>query len=281
MSDREGVISSKGSPHGTHIHACEQSHENIQSHADDAQRLTVESPQADLLRWHYRLGHLSFKLIKAMAELGLLPKKLAKAPILKCVGCMFAAMTKKPWRTKGRNTGGQVGRILKITSPGQCVSVIMLESRQVGFIAHMKGRLTKKRYRYATVFVDHFSDLKYVDCMSEITLEETIYAKKSFERYAAGFNVRVEHYHCDNGRFADNSIIQHCAGMGQGITYCGVNAHFQNGRAEKAIRDLQTMARKMILHAKGMARRNSPVSVALCLANGRSRTQQCPQRRGC
>ena len=39
--------------------------------------------------------------------------------------------------------------------------------------------------------------------------------------------------------------------MGQGIKYCGVNAHFQNERAEKAIRDLQTMARKMILHAKG------------------------------
>ena len=39
--------------------------------------------------------------------------------------------------------------------------------------------------------------------------------------------------------------------MGQGITYCGVNARIQNGRAEKAIRDLQTMARKMLLHAKG------------------------------
>ena len=87
--------------------------------------------------------------------------------------------------------------------------------------------------------------------MSEITSEETIYAKKLFERYAAGFNVRVEHYHCDNGIFADNSFIQHCEGMGQGIKYCGVNAHFQNGRAEKAIRDLQTMARKTILHAKG------------------------------
>ena len=78
--------------------------------------------------------------------MGLLPKKLAKDPIPKCAGCIFAAMTKKPWRTKGRNTGGQVGRILKITRPGQCVSVDMLESPQVGFIAHMKGRLTKKRY---------------------------------------------------------------------------------------------------------------------------------------
>ena len=145
-----------------HTHACEKSHENLQPHDDDAQILTVETPQADLLRWHYRLRHLSFKFIKTMAEVGILPKKLAKAPIPKCAGCMFAAMTKNPWSTKGRNTGGQVGRILKITRPSQCVSVDMLESPQVGFIAHMKVRLTKKSYRYATVFVDHFSDLKYV-----------------------------------------------------------------------------------------------------------------------
>ena len=73
---------------------------------------------------------------------------------------MFSEMTKNPWRTKGRNTGGQVGRILKITRPGKCVSVEILEYPQVGFIAHTKERLTKKSYIYATVFVDHFSDLK-------------------------------------------------------------------------------------------------------------------------
>ena len=139
---------------------------------------------------------------------------------------MFAAMTKKPWRTKGRNTGGKVGRIIKITRPGQCISIDMLESPQVGLISHMKGRLTKKRYIYATLFVDHFSDLKYVQCMSKITSEETIYAKKVFERHAAGFNVRVDHYHCNNRRFEDNAFIQHCEGMGQGIIYCGANAHF-------------------------------------------------------
>ena len=71
----------------------------------------------------------------------------------------------------------------------------MLDFPHVGFIAHMKGQITKKRYRYATVFVDHLLDLKYVHYMSKITLEETIYAKKSFERHTAGFNVRVEHYH--------------------------------------------------------------------------------------
>ena len=77
----------------------------------------------------------------------------------------------------------------------------------------MKQRLTKKRYRYATVFVDHFSDLKYIHCIYEITSEETIYAKKGFERHAAGFNVREEHYHYKNGRFTDTAFIQNCKVM--------------------------------------------------------------------
>ena len=86
--------------------------------------------------------------------------------------------------------------------------------------------------------------------MSEVTYEETIYAKKYFERYAGGFNVKVDHYHFENWGFSENAFINHCKGMGQGITYCGVNAHFQNRRAEKAIRDLHTIAQNMSLHAK-------------------------------
>ena len=127
----------------------------------------------------------------------------------------------------------------------------MLESSKVGFISHMKLQITKKRYRYATVFVDHFSDLKYVHCMSKMTSEETIHAKKCFKRYSSGFNVKVKHYHCDIRRFAYNMFVQNCEVMGQVITYCGINVHFQNGRAKKAIRDLQTMAKKMLLRTKG------------------------------
>ena len=45
----------------------------------------------------------------------------------------------------------------------------------------------------------------------------------------------------------DNGFIQACKDNNQGITYCGVNAHFQNGIAEKRIRDLQEQARMMLL----------------------------------
>ena len=166
--EQEGETSSKSSNQQARhdAHPGDGSVETIEHakshpHADDAQRLTVENPQASLLRWHYHLGHLSFKMIKTMASVGLVPKRIATEPIQKCAGCMFSSMTKKPWRTKG-STGKQVRRKSKVTRPGQCVSVDQLESHQVGLCAQSKGIPTKKRYRYATISMDHFSDLKFV-----------------------------------------------------------------------------------------------------------------------
>jgi hypothetical protein len=75
-------------------------------------------------------------------------------------------------------------------------------------------------------------------------------AKEAFEAYSQSFGVKIRHYHADNGRFADNLFLQSVREAGQTISFCGVNAHFQNGIAEKRIRDLQESARKQLLHAK-------------------------------
>jgi hypothetical protein len=40
---------------------------------------------------------------------------------------------------------------------GEIVSVDQMESTEVGIFAQLKGALTKKWYRYCTVFMDHFS----------------------------------------------------------------------------------------------------------------------------
>ncbi len=157
---------------------------------------------------------------------------------------MFGAMTKKPWRTKGATNP-----IRKATRPGECVSVDQLISTQHGFIAQLKGRLINQRYRGATVFVDHFSRLRYIHFHTSLTSEETIQAKMAFEKFAARHGVKIQQYHADNGRFADNAFISHCEDNKQLLTYCGVNAHFQNGIAERAIRDIQEQARKSLLHA--------------------------------
>ncbi len=60
----------------------------------------------------------------------------------------------------------------------------------------------------------------------------------------------MKHYHADNGRFADNGFVNHVSKNRQSITYCGVNAHFQNGVAEKRIRDLQDQTTTMLMHTE-------------------------------
>ncbi len=119
----------------------------------------------------------------------------------------------------------------------------------MGFIAQLKGTLTKKRYTAATIFVDHYSWLKYIHLMTKLTSEETMEAKQAFEHFAEQHGVCILHYHCNSGRFADNAFKNSCSTKRQQLTFCGVNAHFQNGIAEKAIRDLQESARKQLLHA--------------------------------
>ena len=103
----------------------------------------------------------------------------------------------------------------------------------------MKGRLTRRRYKYATIFVDQFSRFTYVHLQRTLTSAETIEAKETFEHKAREMGVRVEHYHADIGRFADNDFCNHVQRSGQSLTFCGANAHWQNGVAEKAIRDVK------------------------------------------
>lgn len=80
------------------------------------------------------------------------------------------------------------------------------------------------------------------------TGEETLKAKKAFEAHVASFDVTVKNYHADNGRLAERKFLDHAEQHGQGVSFCGVNAHFQNGIAEKRIRDLTERARTSLLH---------------------------------
>jgi hypothetical protein len=149
-----------------------------------------------------------------------------------CAGCLFGAMTKVPW--KGQKTSFKV---FVATKAGQCVSVDQTILTQVGFIAQLKGTLIKKHYTVATIFVDHYSRLKYIHLMTKLTSEETMEAKQAFEHFAKQHGIRILHYHCNNQQFADNAFKNSCSAKGQRLTFYGVNAHFQNGIAEKAIRD--------------------------------------------
>jgi hypothetical protein len=100
------------------------------------------------------------------------------------------------------------------------------------------------------MLVDHFSGMSYVYLQKGATASEMIEAKKAFEGFASMYSVVMKHYHSDNGIFETCEFQDKVAVIQQTILFCGVNAHHQNGKAEKKIRDLQELTRTMILHAQ-------------------------------
>ena len=65
----------------------------------------------------------------------------------------------------------------------------------------MKGKLTKKCYKCATIFVDHFSHLRFVHLQLDNKSDETLAIKLALEQYAEEHGVKILNYYCDNGRF--------------------------------------------------------------------------------
>ncbi len=155
---------------------------------DQDDELTALDDQTELMRWPYRLGHLSFPKLRLLALIGKIPKRLANARPPLCAGCAFGTMTKLLWRTKENPSA-----IFTATKPGQCVSVDHMESTQVGFFAQLKGTFTLRRYWATTVFVDHFSGYKYIHLMSQLSSAKTVASKVAFERHASNLGVSILH----------------------------------------------------------------------------------------
>ena len=205
----------------------------------------VENNSLQLLHYHHKYGHIPFARLKQMAKQGIIPSHLQHAKIPACAACLFGRATRRPWRHK---TPSNRRTPKPITSPGQQVSVDMLTSPTPGFVAQMTGLLTKQRYRYATVFVDHYSGYGYLYLQKTQTVEETLEAKTAFEQHALQHGVKPTSYHADNGVFRANKWVQDCIRKHQTLTFAGVNAHHQNGRAERRIGLLQELTRTQLIH---------------------------------
>lgn len=208
----------------------------------------IDDKAAQLARYHVQLGHMPESSLRALMRSGHLPNTLLNTRLPPCAACAYGKQTRKPWRYKPRHD--HTTRMIKqAKNPGDCVSVDQLDATEPGFIGQLKGSLTRQRYRYATVFVDHYSRLSYVHLQKTTSSVETLEAKLAFEKFAASHGVTISHYHADNGRFVDNLWDAHIAKKGQTQSLCGVNAHWQNGVAEKRIRDLLEKSRTLLLDA--------------------------------
>ena len=200
-------------------------------------KVTKSQHVQELMHYHEKLGHMSFRRIRQMARSGILPTRLSKCDIPLCPSCLYGKLSRKAWRTSKHKNA-----IAKALKPGQFISVDQLESSTPGLIAQLKGTPTRDRYRIATIFVDHFSDYTFVHLQRDTSSEETLRAKREFERISRSMGVKITHYHSDNGRFIDNAWSNDAMYQGQSVSLCGVKAHHQNGKVERRIRELQDLA---------------------------------------
>ena len=146
---------------------------------------------------------------------------------------------RRPWRSK--STPKTIRKDTE-TKPGDCISIDQLVSAQPGLIPQMTGFLTNMRIWGATIFVNHVSDYVYVALMRDLTLDETLLAKTSFERHSNNGGVNIKAYQADNGRFADQAFWDSINKSNQTITYCAAGAHHQHGIVERRIEELTLIA---------------------------------------
>jgi hypothetical protein len=206
----------------------------------------VKRKQARLATIHERLGHTSYSQLKLMARAGLIHRDLTNVNPPTFPGCAYDKAHRRSWRQKGiRNRR----KLQQATAVGQVVSIDQLVSPTAGFVPTHRGTPTVQRYVGATVFVDHHSDFTYVHLMIKMNAETTAEAKLAFERVAASYGATVRHYHSDNGLFDTKAFKASISKAGQTLSFCGVNAHHQNGKTKNRIKDITTGGRTALLHA--------------------------------
>jgi hypothetical protein len=204
--------------------------------------------QQELLSWHNRLYHLPFNCLIQLAHWWVLPCFILgcedKPPL--CVVCQFGQAHRRPWHTKGKDSGSI--HCPTETEPGDGTSVNQIVSAQPGLIPQMSGFPTSDCIWGTTSFCDHTSDFVWVHLMRNFTLEETLRAKRAYEKILKQAGCTAKHYHVDNSRFSDKGFHKDINDKGQELTFCGVGAHHQNRIIENCNKQLILGMHTLLLH---------------------------------
>ena len=162
-----------------------------------------------------------------------------------CIVCQFGQAHRRPWRAKGKDSGS-IHRPTE-TEPGVGTSVDQIILAQPGLILQMSGFPTSNRIWGTTNFCDHASNFVYVHLIRNFTLEETLLAKRAYEKILKQAGRTAKHYHADNGCFSDKGFHKDIYNKGQELTFCGVGVLHQNGIIENRNKQLTLGARTVLL----------------------------------
>lgn len=224
----------------------------------------ITAAQKELLLWHWRLGHASFKRIQwlfatpiskdeALTKTLLVSKnpKVSSCKNPLCVACQIAKQSRRGSQSITHTAIKQKEMMLRRDNlePGDVVSLDQYSSALPGRLPNTKGKEKHKdRYIGGTIFVDHASGKVFIKNQVSLNSGETVQAKRMFERDASDSGVKIKSYRADNLPFGSKEFTADIESKNQTITMSGVGAHHQNGVAERAIKTITNWARAMLMH---------------------------------
>ena len=216
----------------------------------------------ELLSWHQRLGHLSFKQVQFILRTGVLShsesarrlqasaSKTTTCPM--CAACQYGKQKRKPSPGKKSNVVKDRDGALKKDNlfPGQRVSVDHFVCSTKGRLLHTFGKEdSTKQFTGGAIFVDHATGYIFVEHQVHLNTHETLKGKERFEQTCRDFGVVVTEYLSDNGSiFTSGDYSTHLLDFAQIQNFAGVGAHHHNGIAERSIQTVMSIARTMMLH---------------------------------
>jgi hypothetical protein len=229
--------------------------------SDDNANLT--EGQKELLRWHFRLGHLSFVKVQFLMRSGVLASSKAQRHLHtsacqvktmpKCAACLYG---KQKWRP----AAGTVSSVVKDRDgvlkqddlyPGQCIAVDHFVCSTKGRLFTSRGKTTdNEMFSGGCLFIDHASGYIHVEFQTHLNTHETMHAKENFELMCRDNGVVPQSFVSDNGSaFTSAGFTTKLREFAQIIRFAGAGAHHHNETAERGIQTIMSMARTMMLHS--------------------------------
>ena len=226
-----------------------------------ADNINLSPAEKELLRWHQRLGHISFKKVQNLMKTGVLAhseqtRRLHRiacrlAPV-KCAACQYA-------KQKARSAPGSTTKI-QADRRGALSQGHLLPGQEVcvdHFVCSNKGRLFTSRgatkdsnmYCGGAIFIDQSSGHIHVEHQTTLSTHSTLRAKEKYEAMCRDVGVIPQKYLSDNGTaFTSRDYRDHLMTFAQVQRFAGTGAHHHNSRAERAIQTIMSISRAMLMH---------------------------------
>jgi GAG-pre-integrase domain/Zinc knuckle len=221
----------------------------------DESNQNLSNSQKELLRWHFRLGHLNFASVQSVLRSGVvgynpITKSASKCEHPKCASCRFGKARKNPTGSTHTTLTNHASLKEGDLKPGQRVSMDHFSVTEKGRLFDSKGKTNSDLlYTGGCLFCDHATGYIFINFHVHQNVQETLEAKYRFEKHLFDYGLFVQSYHTDNGIFSAKLFINEIENHLQKIRFSGPGAHHQNGIAERSIGTIFSIARTMMIHA--------------------------------